>query len=118
MHLGRRDEIKVCAAADACQTLTVAENRVFNSTHLYVDQVYTGATAIGATLYHRDTTIPLAWDASAADVEGAAVTPSWVSAPYIDGEYLSPTAAAKFTACCKGTFDFDRWPLATMSQNV
>ena len=70
-HLGRRDAIKVCAAADACQTLTVAENRVFNSTHLYVDQVYTGATAIGATLYHRDTTIPLAWDASAADVEGA-----------------------------------------------
>ena len=52
------------------------------------------------------------------DVEGAAVTPSWVSAPYIDGQYLSPSAAAKFTACCKGTFDFDRWPLATMSQNV
>ena len=52
------------------------------------------------------------------DVEGAAVTPTWVSAPYIDGEYLSPSAAAKFTACCKGKFDFDRWPLATMSQNV
>ena len=57
-------------------------------------------------------------DMALVDVEGAAVTPSWVSAPYINGEYLPQATSAAFTACCRGVFDFSKWPLATMSQNT
>ena len=69
---GRRDAIKA-APRRTRATLTSREPRL--QQHAPTDQVYTGATAIGATLYHRDTTIPLAWDASAADVEGALDAP-------------------------------------------
>lgn len=50
------------------------------------------------------------------DTEGQSVTPSWTMNPYINGEYLSASESAQFTACCNGTFDLE-WPSAAMHQN-
>ena len=56
-------------------------------------------------------------DMTLTDVEGAAVTPTFEMAPYIDGRYLPPAEARAFTACCHGQFTIS-WPHATMAQNA
>ena len=55
-------------------------------------------------------------DMTLTNARGDAVTPAFVSKPYIDGAYLTPKESAAFTACCAGKFE-TAWPRATMTQN-
>ena len=53
------------------------------------------------------------------DIDGHELLPSSHSfsmSPYIDGRYLPPAEAAKYTACCSGNFALN-WPNAGMTQN-
>ena len=59
----------------------------------------------------------MVFDAMTLATDAGPVIPAFVSKPYINGAYLDAAAAAKFTACCDGAFDFAAWPRATMRQN-
>lgn len=51
------------------KTLTVAARRTFNSTHVYVEERYTGDTVLAETVYASHTTTAIPHNATAAELE-------------------------------------------------